>query len=389
MKSKNNLAKQLNHKLTQMNNNIRGHVQNQLVVNILRVLLIIYCAFVVPVLKQKHVSVVDQQIVRFIVVAVIIYLSFIDLPSAILLTIAFLLTLQKVDRAATNNNQVNSQIKDVSLNALIKNLNNEVQAVDDNAMAKNSAPVNNNGVNNSANNANNNVMVNGNQVENFEDNNVEAEESLGEEVVEQVVNSVSEVEELVKNNEVTGSLNNAVNGVAGVSANLQGNNISELAKSQNNKTINDSGDILGENLPMANDESAVNKLQVFDSNNAAAKNNGLNVNQPMNNNQLLDQVNAEQPASETLTEGILRAQGAQRDNNAPVGLTTGDDLYSVQENAVPGANIMGEVKSFQEQHATQNLGKPMGLGAKRYDGYHFRDERHPNLEHAMLRNENL
>ena len=54
MKSKNNLARQLNNKLTRMNNNIRGHVQNQLVVNILRVLLIIYCAFVVPVLKQKH-----------------------------------------------------------------------------------------------------------------------------------------------------------------------------------------------------------------------------------------------------------------------------------------------------------------------------------------------
>ena len=31
----------------------------------------------------------------------------------------------------------------------------------------------------------------------------------------------------------------------------------------------------------------------------------------------------------------------------------------------------------------------MGLGAKRYNGYHFRDGTHPNLEHAMLRNENL
>ena len=388
MKSKNNLAKQLNHRLTQMNNNIRGHVQNQLVVNILRVLLIIYCAFVVPVLKQKHVAVVDQQIVRFIVVAVIIYLSFIDLPSAILLTIAFLLTLQKVDRVSPNNKAVNSQIKDVSLNALIKNLNNEVQAVDDNVMAKNSAPVNNNGPNN--------VMMNGNQVENFEDSG-SPEESLEEDMLnsmeEEIVNSmeqeVENVEDLVTENDVSGNVNNAVNEVAGVSANLQGNSISELAKAQNNKTINDSGDILGENLPMANDESPVNKLQVFDNTNAAVKNNGLNMNKAMNNNQLLDQVNAEQPASETLTEGILRAQGAQRDNNAPVGLTTGDDLYSVQENAVPGANIMGEVKSVQKQHSTQNLGKPMGLGAKRYDGYHFRDERHPNLDHAMLRNENL
>tara|TARA_B100000963_G_C22599443_1_gene659529 strand:- start:156 stop:1241 length:1086 start_codon:yes stop_codon:yes gene_type:complete len=361
-----------------MNNNIRGHVQNQLVVNILRVLLIIYCAFVVPVLKQKHVSVVDQQVVRFILVAIIIYLSFIDLPSAILLTIAFLLTLQKVDRVANGNGNNSSQVNSVSLNSLITSLNKGVPAVDNNKMAKNSAPVNNS--------APNNVMVNGHQVENFEAhnnvNNANKVNSLEEEVV-------NNVEELVKNNTVTGNVNNAVNKVEGVAANLVGNNISNLAKAQNNKTINDSGDILGENVPMANDNSEVNKLQVFDNNNAAAKNNGLNVNKAMNNNEVLEQVNAEQPASETLTEGILRAQGAQRNNNAPVGLTTGDDLYSVQENAVPGSNIMGEVKSLQEQHATQNLGRPMGLGAKRYDGYHFRDDRHPNLEHAMLRNENL
>lgn len=380
MKSKNNLAKQLNHTLTKMNNNIRGQVQNQLVVNILRVLLIIYCAFVVPVLKQKHVSVVDQQVVRFILVAIIIYLSFIDLPSAILLTIAFLLTLQKVDRVGNGNGNGNnnSRLNSVSLNSLITSLNKEAAAVDNNQMAKNSAPVNNSEPNN--------VMVNGNQVENFEAHNNVNNANKVNSLEEEVVNSV---EDLVENNTVTGNVNNAVNEVAGVEANLVGNNISNLAKAQNNNTINDSGDILGENVPMANDDSAVNKLQVFDNNNAAAKNNGLNLNNAMNNNQLLDQVNAEQPASETLTEGILRAQGAQRDNNPPVGLTTGDDLYSAQENAVPGANIMGEVKSVKEQHATQNLGRPMGLGAKRYDGYHFRDDRHPNLEHAMLRNENL
>ena len=194
----------------------------------------------------------------------------------------------------------------------------------------------------------------------------------------------------LKNNDITGNVNNAVNQVDGVSPNLVGNEISNLAKAQNNNTINDSGDILDNNVPMANDNSSINKLQVFDNNNAAAKNNSLNLNKANNNNnQLLNHVNAEQPASETLTEGILRAQGAQRNNNAPVGLTTGDDLYSVQENAVPGANIMGEVKSLKEQHATQNLNKPMGLGAKRYEGYHFKDDRHPNLEHAMLRNENL
>lgn len=385
MKSKNNLAQKLNQKLSQMNNNIRGQVQNELVVNILRVLLIIYCAFVVPILKQKHVSVVDQQLVRFIIVAIIIYLSFIDLPTSILLTIAFLLTLQKVDKTSSNNRGKNSNIKDVSLNALIKNLNNEVKAVDNNKMAKNSAPVNNTGQHK--------VMVNGKQVETFDSHSVNnnspsisGNQNVVKGLEQKVVNNV---ENLVKNNDITGNVNNAVNQVEGVSPNLVGNEISNLAKAQNNKTINDSGDILDNNVPMANDNSSINKLQVFDNNNAAAKNNSLNLNKANNNNQLLNHVNAEQPASETLTEGILRAQGAQRNNNAPVGLTTGDDLYSVQENAVPGANIMGEVKSLKEQHATQNLNKPMGLGAKRYDGYHFRDDRHPNLEHAMLRNENL
>lgn len=401
MKSKNNLAKQINHHLSQMNNNIRDQVQNQLVVNTLRVLLIIYSAFVVPMLKPKHVNVVDQQIVRFILVAIIIYLSFIDLPSAILLTIAFLVTLQKVNKSNGNKSN-NSHIKDVSLNTLIKNLNNEVKQIPvknvinnnqvNNAVSNNK--VNNNNSNNNSNKNNsvkNHAVINDNTIENFEAhnnlNNNKPSENLGNNTAGLAANSP--VDSNVAANEGTN--------VGNVSGNLVGQMLNSTETNNNNNSGELNGmpsdmnqALLEDVLPSANDNAAVNKLQVFDNNNASNKGvNSGNVNSMANNNNMIDQVNQEQPASETLTEGILRAQGAMKNNNAPMGLTTGDDLYTISENAVPEANIMAEVKTFQNQHSTQNLGKPMGLGAKRYDGYHFRDGTHPNLEHAMLRNENF
>ena len=75
--------------------------------------------------------------------------------------------------------------------------------------------------------------------------------------------------------------------------------------------------------------------------------------------------------------------------NDPQGLTTGDHLYAISENAVPGSDIMDEVMTVKNQHSTQNLGQPMGHGAKRYKGHRHVNEKHPNLKHAMLRNENL
>ena len=108
MKQKNNLVNQLNHKLSQMNNNIRGKVQNELVVNTLRVLLIIYCAFIIPMLTQDQLSAVNNQVVRFIVVAVIVYVSFIDIPSAILLSIALVLTIHKTGNSPSNNSNNNN-----------------------------------------------------------------------------------------------------------------------------------------------------------------------------------------------------------------------------------------------------------------------------------------
>jgi hypothetical protein len=407
-----------------MNNNIRSKVQNQLVVNTLRVLLIIYTAFVIPLLKQKQVNTVDHPVIRFIVVAVIIYLSFIDLPSAILLALALVLTLQRVSKVSDNKN--NSHVKDVSLNSLIKNLNQEAEKEEqelknklanknvlnnannnqvlnnngnNNQLVNNNQVPNNNGNNNQVmnNNGNNNQVMNNNgnnnQVMNNNGNNNQVETfDAHNNMANSPSNSNSNLNSnngMVGENQVTSNLNQVVNNVEGVmSQNMVGSNVSNLAQAANQGTINNSGDILGNNIPAANDNSPVNKLQVFDNANNAAKANNVNVNSG-NNNANLERANAEQPASETLTDSIIRAQGAKRNNNEPVGLTSGDNLYAIQENAVPGANIMDEVRSIKEQHSTQNLGKPMGHKARRHDGYHLDDNRHPNMQHAMLRNENL
>ena len=74
MKQNNNIINQVNNKLTKMNNSVRKTVQKDIVMNTLRVLLIIYTAFVVPQLKQKQLDVTKNQLVRFIKSRVSIYL---------------------------------------------------------------------------------------------------------------------------------------------------------------------------------------------------------------------------------------------------------------------------------------------------------------------------
>jgi hypothetical protein len=437
MKSNNNLGKKLNQTLTNMNNNIRDKVQNQLVVNTLRVLLIIYTAFVVPMLKVEHLNVVNQQVVRFILVAIIIYLSFIDLPSAILLTIAFLVTLQSIKKEPKEPAS-NSQIKDVSLNALIRNLNNNVTKENKENKEKNNS-----------NKPANHAVINDNSVEGFESNNsapapapadnlsnvVAANAILNNNAapaVEEVANNAAPAVEEVANNaapapamkevannaapapamkEVANNAapapamievaNNAApapamkevegvmdNTLTGSTLNNSGNNVNITAEAmkQDANTINNSSNITGESIPMAHDNTPVNNLSVFDSNNAAVKNTNLDVDNMAGNNKLIDMVNSEQPAVETLTESIQRAQ---KNNKGPVGFTTNENLYDISENSVPGADIMDQVRSVKGQHSAQSLGQPMGVGSIRHKGYHMKDDRHPNLHHHSVRNENL
>ena len=370
MKQNNNIINQVNNKLTKMNNSVRKTVQKDIVMNTLRVLLIIYTSFVVPQLKQNQLDVTKNQLVRFIIIAVIVYLSFIDVVSAILLAIALLVTIHRAGSDSSNNNNNNNRNNRINNVApaesnVVKN-NVPVQSLEEvvaepevvaainteqqepNSNGVNGANANVNGVN-AHNNAHNNANVNG-------------------------VNA--------HNNAHVNNNNNAhVNGVNDPSMEL----FADAPATTNN--INLGVTNLGNNVPVANDNSSVSNLSVFDAGNNAPKNNIIN--NASNNNALIDQLNNEQPASETLTDNILRAQVSNNNSNDPVGLTTGDDLHAVQENAVPGGDLLHEVKTFQDQHSAQSLGKPMGLGAKRYQGHHHQNEKHPNLKHAMLRNENL
>ena len=394
MKQNNNIINQVNNRLTKMNNGVRKTVQKDIVMNTLRVLIIIYTAFVVPQLKQNQLDVTKNQLVRFIIIAVIVYLSFIDVVSAILLTIALLVTIHRTGSDASqnnNNSNRNNRINNVAPiesnnvknNVPVQSLeeavaealaepevvaaiNTEQQEPNENGV--NGANANVNGVN-AHNNAHNNANVNG------------------------VNNNVNGVNANVNGVNANAHVNatNAANAHATNNANVNGVNDPSMElfvdAPSNINNINLGVTNLGNNVPVANDNSSVSNLSVFDASNNAPKNNIIN--NASNNNSLIDQLNSEQPASETLTDNILRAQVSNNNSNDPVGLTTGDDLHAIQENAVPGGDLLHEVKTFQEQHSAQSLGNPMGVGAKRYKGHHHQNEKHPNLKHDMLRNENL
>ena len=70
-----------------------------------------------------------------------------------------------------------------------------------------------------------------------------------------------------------------------------------------------------------------------------------NVEAPMR--ELPEEINSRHPASSTMTDNLLAA-GAEFDKNAPVGLTTAQNLYDASENAVPGADIMNQVLEVKE-----------------------------------------
>ena len=91
--SKNNVLASVNGSLNSLNNNVKKVVQNDLIVNTLRVLLIIYSSFVVPQMSNREANVVNNNIVRLIIVSLIVYLGFIDMVTAVLLLIAFVVTM--------------------------------------------------------------------------------------------------------------------------------------------------------------------------------------------------------------------------------------------------------------------------------------------------------
>ena len=80
-------------------------------------------------LKQNHVNAVNQPVVRFIVVVFIVYASFIDMVTAVLLSIALLVTLNRSSNNVSSNNKSNNVINNNNAN------NNVIQDLESNKLS--------------------------------------------------------------------------------------------------------------------------------------------------------------------------------------------------------------------------------------------------------------
>ena len=352
MKKNSNLAK-LNNTANKINNNVRKVVENELLINVVRVALILYASFVVPMMSQKQLNLANNQIVRLVVLALVVYLAFMDIVTASLLLVSFLVTLHHSKNG--NNLENNKPINDVEGQNIMDRVNNVLNKQVENYAGH--APSMNNLENDVVNNklVNNNNMLtadSGNQVNSLND------EKLANELENDYVNAYEN--EKKSNEDPTGYDPESVVS----SVNNGGDKNNNLNVNKDNKVNN------------SNNNSNNNELL----NNELLKNNSNNV---MSDEDLTN-LNMNQPASMTLTDGILRAKGAENNVNDPIGLTTGQNLYDASENAVPNSNILDQVKSVKNQFSAQGMDYPFGAGAKRYEGYHYDDA---HISHAMLRNE--
>ena len=59
-------------------------------------------------------------------------------------------------------------------------------------------------------------------------------------------------------------------------------------------------------------------------------------------------------------------------------MITGQNLYDVSENKVPGGDLLKQIKTVDDQFGAQGMDYPMGDGARRYDGYHFGGDERAN-----------
>ena len=241
--------------------------------------------------------------------------------------------------------------------------NNEVNNMGNNEVNN----MGNNEVNNMGNNEGNNMGNNGgNNSGNNMVNNVNS-------VLDNNFNNSSEV---VANNLGNNDLNAGVEPTLNDSREVVGNQIETQVAPLNNQAL--------VNEVVANNSAANNVLANNAANNQRENNKGEDVNAEIDRN------NKNQPASETMTESILRAQGFTEDPNSPQGLITRQNLYDASENAVPGANVNDQLMTFQNQMGIQGMDDITGPNARRYDGYHYNnEEERPNLTSGMIKDRNV
>jgi hypothetical protein len=324
----------LNNVANNLNNNVRRVVKNEMAINLIRVLIILYTSFVVPVLDANTLAVLNNNVVRLVVCALIVYLSFMDVITAVLLTIAFVLTLHQGNKRVTGNNV----IQDIEVNREDNELVNRINNISDV------------------------------KVENYEDLNNALNQSPIESSnlnqVEQVLNNETNVNN-VPLNDVPLNIN-SVNNVP--LNNVPENNNQEAVNTNVAENIND--------IPIGMDTSPEANMAVF--NNSSPQ----NVQAPMRELPM-EEINSRHPASSTMTDNLL-AVGAEFDKNAPVGLTTSQNLYDASENAVPGADIMNQVVSVEGSLSAQGMNEVLGANYARHDGYHYTDGN--GLVHNGIRN---
>lgn len=350
MKKNSNLAK-LNNSANNLNNNVRKVVENEIVINIVRVALILYSSFVVPMMSNKQLNLANNQVVRLVVLALVVYLAFMDVVTASLLLVAFLVTLHHSKESSNvgNNNQL---VNDVQGQNIMNKINNALNANVENyeSMAPSENTLENDIVNGNLGNGNVNVNVLANNGNEF---NSPTDSNLAQKLENDYISSYESVED--PNNVPTGFDPEAI--------------LSNVNTSKDNN-------IKDNNIQVDED---ILKQPTINNNNVGNKGNNNLLSEEEVNNMIMNQ-----PSSETLTDSILRAQGAEQNVNDPMGLTTGQNLYDASENAVPNSNILDQVKTVKNQFSAQGMDYPFGSGAKRYDGYHYDDA---HISHAMLRNE--
>jgi hypothetical protein len=313
----------LNNVANNLNNNVRRVVKNEMAINLIRVLIILYTSFVVPLFDANTLAVLNNNVVRLVVCALIVYLSFMDVITAVLLTIAFVLTLHQGNKRTVRNNS-NNVIQDIEVSQQESDLVNKINNIS-------------------------NVKV-----ENYEDLNNALNNNSPVQSVEAVNNSLE---------------NNAT-------VNVEDNQVPVNNTPVNNVVEENQAENIAD-IPVAMDTSAEANMATFNNNNAAENNVAPMRELP------LEAVNMRHPASSTMTDNLL-AVGAEFDANAPVGLTTAQNLYDASENAVPGADIMNQVVSVEGSLSAQGMNEVLGANYSRHDGYHYTDGQ--GLVHNGIRN---
>ena len=205
---------------------------------------------------------------------------------------------------------------------------------------------------------------------------------------EQFINNINNLNK----KEINENLNNKFNENSTITGNEVNENVA-MVNTGIEPTLNDSREVLGKqiNTEPTGINSTINTNAVVNQNNNESNNlvnNNLGNNLGNNAeevNEAINKNNKNQPASETMTENVLRAKGFKDDPNSPKGMITSQNLYDASENAVPGADINQQLMTFDNQMGVQGMDDISGPNARRYEGYHYNNEKErPNLTSEMI-----